>query len=111
MALLAGLNAVVTGSTKGIGRGIAPELAREGARVLIHHRGPQPSASRSQDEQETLRLIRDAGGPPPFICEADMGREDGARRLAESNEGVWDTNYWKGFVNRTARGMEMYHLP
>jgi predicted dienelactone hydrolase len=31
--------------------------------------------------------------------------------ISRSNDGVWDTTYWKGFVNRTARGMEMYHLP
>ena len=28
----------------------------------------------------------------------------------ESNDGVWGADYWKGFVNRTARGMEIYHI-
>ena len=50
--------ALVTGSAKRIGRAIALELGRRGARVAIHHR----SATSEADAQETLRLIRQAGG-------------------------------------------------
>jgi NAD(P)-dependent dehydrogenase (short-subunit alcohol dehydrogenase family) len=82
MALLEGMNAVVTGSTKGIGRGIALELAREGARVLINHRGEQSDTRSAENERETLRLIREAGGISPLVCVADMSREEGARHLA-----------------------------
>ncbi len=41
------------------------------------------------------------------------GRDDASylNVTPQSNDGVWDTNYWKGFVNRTARGLEMYHMP
>ena len=56
MALLEGKTAVVTGATKGIGRGIAVELGREGARVLINHR-----SAASEDERETSRLMMEAG--------------------------------------------------
>ena len=83
MALLSGLNAVVTGSTKGIGRGIALELSKEGARVLINHRGTRAGDGAQSDLQETMRLIRDAGGQEPLVCEADASREGGARHLAD----------------------------
>lgn len=39
---LAGKVAVVTGGTKGVGRGVALELAREGARVFVTGRSPVP---------------------------------------------------------------------
>lgn len=42
---LAGLRAMVTGSTSGIGRAIALELAAGGADVIVHGRKPDPAAS------------------------------------------------------------------
>src|SRR3546814_13229895 len=53
--LLTGRVAVVTGAGRGIGRGIAVELAREGAKVMV--------ASRSQGSIDaTLGEIATAGG-------------------------------------------------
>jgi len=52
---LQGRIAIVTGSGRGIGRGIAVEMAREGAKVVV--------ASRSQESiDETLKEIGDLGG-------------------------------------------------
>src|SRR5215471_6752332 len=53
-----GKSALVTGSSKRLGRAIAIELGRRGARVAIHHRS---AAGRTQAD-ETLKLVRDAGG-------------------------------------------------
>jgi NAD(P)-dependent dehydrogenase (short-subunit alcohol dehydrogenase family) len=83
MRLLEGRTAVVTGATKGIGRGIAVELAREGARVLVAHRGGAGASQAAGDEQETARLIREAGGTAPVFVRADLAREEDAARLAE----------------------------
>jgi NAD(P)-dependent dehydrogenase (short-subunit alcohol dehydrogenase family) len=83
MALLKEKTAVVTGSTKGIGRGIALEFAREGARVLLNHR----ISSNPQDienERETSKLIHEVSGVQPIICEADMTNEDDVKRLASA---------------------------
>jgi NAD(P)-dependent dehydrogenase (short-subunit alcohol dehydrogenase family) len=51
--ILAGQVAVVTGSTQGIGAGIASKLAAHGVRVVIHG---------LNDDSKTLNAIRDAGG-------------------------------------------------
>ncbi|WP_282352450.1 SDR family NAD(P)-dependent oxidoreductase [Haloferax volcanii] len=56
--------AIVTGSTKGIGAGVAKRLAREGATVVVNGRS-------ATDGQETVNTIREVGGDVTFI-EADM---------------------------------------
>jgi L-rhamnose 1-dehydrogenase len=56
--------ALVTGATRGIGRAIAVRLAEEGALVAVNYRA-------SGNPEETLRLIKEAGGEG-FPVEADM---------------------------------------
>lgn len=68
---LAGKTAVVTGSTKGIGAGIARALAREGARVVIN--------ARSVDDCVAMAA---AVGPSAVAVAADLSRSDEVRRLA-----------------------------
>ena len=53
---ISGKVALITGSSKRIGRETAVELARRGARVAIHYRSDESGA------RETLRLAREAGG-------------------------------------------------
>jgi len=52
---IAGKVALITGSSKRIGRETAIELARRGARVAVHYRSDETGA------HETLRLIQAAG--------------------------------------------------
>src|SRR5262245_59756858 len=54
--IIEGKVALITGSGKRIGRAVALELARRGARIAIHYR------SRKHEAEETLRLIRSSGG-------------------------------------------------
>lgn len=67
---LAGKHALVTGSTKGIGLGIARAFVREGARVVVHSR----SAGECEAVARTL-----GGGAVPLA--ADLSRADEVRRL------------------------------
>lgn len=83
--LLAGKTALVTGSSRGIGRAIAQRLAAEGATVAVTARAYRPSPSiRSGASnalpgtiEETISLIRDSGGDA-FGAAADL--EDPAAR-------------------------------
>src|SRR3546814_2109501 len=77
--LLTGRVAVVTGAGRGIGRGIAVELAREGAKVMV--------ASRSQGSIDaTLGEIATAGGEAMGrVCDVGDARQIAAT-VAETVE-------------------------
>lgn len=55
MKRLSGKTALVTGSSRGVGKLVAEALAREGARVLVHGRSVEAC-------EATLALVRAAGG-------------------------------------------------
>ena len=73
--------AVVTGSTRGIGKAIAIHLASEGARVAVVGR----SADRGQ---RVTDAIVDAGGQAKlFVC--DLSAEQNVERLFDDILGTW----------------------
>ena len=60
--LLVGKVAIVTGASRGIGRAIALELARVGAKVAVNY------ASSSDAADKVVTQIVDAGGEAISIC-------------------------------------------
>ncbi len=62
---LEGLSALVTGATSGIGRGIAQELGRQGAEVIVHGRDSGRAA-------EVIEAITAVGSRARF-APADLG--------------------------------------
>jgi NAD(P)-dependent dehydrogenase (short-subunit alcohol dehydrogenase family) len=73
--LMAGKVALVSGSTRGIGRSIAEHLAAEGARVAV--------AGRSVEKGEKVASrIREAGGTAEFL-RLDVTDEDNVRKAIE----------------------------
>jgi glucose 1-dehydrogenase len=71
---LAGKVALVTGSSKGIGRGIATRFAQEGADVVINYNRTPNGA------QEVLREV-EAAGCRGLIVQADLGNVNEIRKL------------------------------
>jgi NAD(P)-dependent dehydrogenase (short-subunit alcohol dehydrogenase family) len=73
--LLHGLNALVTGSSRGIGRAIALRFAAEGANVIIHYLNEEQEAS------EVVKAIRDAGLRSTMV-QGDIANSDDVRKIA-----------------------------
>ena len=71
---LEGKHALVTGGSRGIGRGIALKLAEAGARVAVHYYANEAAA------KDTLERIRKHGSDG-FLVQADLARVDDVRRL------------------------------
>ena len=76
MGVLAGRTALVTGASRGIGRGIAERLGSEGARVAVHY-GRSESAAK-----ETVAAIEAAGGSA-FAIGVELGRQGDVDALWE----------------------------
>jgi len=68
---LEGKTAIITGSTKGIGLGIARAYVREGARVAVNSPTPEECAA-----------VARARGPAAVAVPADLSPSDEVRRLA-----------------------------
>lgn len=71
---LMGKRALVTGSSSGIGRGIATILAGEGATVVVHGRNRERT-------EETAEAIRSAGGGA-HVALGDLATDEGAAAVA-----------------------------
>ena len=69
--------AIVTGAGTGIGAGIAVELARQGADVLINYAHSQEGA------QEVARQV-EACGRRAIVCKADVSRADEIEAMVET---------------------------
>ncbi len=77
MTQLTGRVAVVTGASRGIGRAIALELAKRGAKVVINYNSNGDGANASVEQ------IQAAGGEA-LAFQADVSTEDGANALIKA---------------------------
>ncbi|KOU67594.1 short-chain dehydrogenase [Streptomyces sp. MMG1533] len=76
MGVFTGRTALVTGASRGIGRGIAERLGRDGARVAVHYGRNEAAA------KETVAAIEEAGGSA-FTIGVELGRPGDAEALWE----------------------------
>jgi 3-oxoacyl-[acyl-carrier protein] reductase len=74
MGHLGGKVAIVTGASRGIGRGIALRLAQDGATVVVNYRSDEKAA------QETVGAIEGAGGRSLLVA-GDVSQAEDASRL------------------------------
>jgi 3-oxoacyl-[acyl-carrier protein] reductase len=77
MAALADKIAVVTGGSRGIGRGIALELAKRGATVVVNYNSNADAAN------EVVGLITGAGGVA-LAVQGDVSQEEGANAVIKA---------------------------
>jgi dehydrogenase/reductase SDR family member 1 len=101
---LRGVNAVVTGATKGVGRGVAQELARRGARVFVTGRSASEEDAhqgemtmlrcdhRNDDEVDAAfdRIARTAGTIDILVNSVWGGYEN----MADNGEFTWGKPFW-----------------
>ena len=74
-----GTYALVTGSSRGIGRGIALKLAKNGVKVAINYRSNEAAA------RDTLDKVRE-NGSDGFIVQADVSRPEDISRMFDKVE-------------------------
>ena len=108
--------AVVTGGTKGVGRGVALELARAGARVFLTGRSADESASPgeritaircdhrddAQVDAAFARVGRDAGGIDILVNNVWGGYDN----MIENGQFTWPKPFWE---QPLWRWDEMFH--
>ncbi len=76
MSRLAGQTAIVTGASSGIGRGIALQMGKEGAQVVVNYHSNEKSGL------EVVEEIR-AGGGTAIAVGADVSKEEDVLRMFE----------------------------
>ena len=104
---LAGQVAVVTGSTQGIGGGIALKLAENGARILVHGRDSQRAGG------EKIVAAIEAAGSQALLVTGDLRDESHCRSIVRqalahfgrvdilvNNAGVCASRNHRGYFHR-----------
>jgi dehydrogenase/reductase SDR family protein 1 len=102
--VLQGLNAIVTGGTKGVGRGVAEELARHGARVFVTGRSAPPLEDRTAemtsfrcdhrndaDVDAVFERIVTTAGTVDILVNGVWG---GYENMLENGEFTWGKPFW-----------------
>lgn len=82
MFSLQGKKALVTGGSRGIGRGIGLALASQGAEVVVNYRSNQEEA------EKTVQLIKDQGGQA-FSFQADIGQPEEIKKMFDAVKDQW----------------------
>jgi len=75
MTLLAGKVAAITGAVTGIGRAIAVEYIKQGARVAVNYFPDEKSTSQFEELQQEVGKEADLIGVPGDISKPETGQE------------------------------------
>lgn len=77
MSSLSGKVAIVTGSSRGIGRAIAERLGRDGANVVVTYAG-------NRDQGEEVAAVIKANGSDAIVLQLDLSKLDDIRSLFQN---------------------------
>jgi NAD(P)-dependent dehydrogenase (short-subunit alcohol dehydrogenase family) len=88
--LLYGKVIIVSGGTKGVGRGVVEECAMEGANVVIGGRDEEAA-------DEIIAQIKAKGGVPPYFVKTEVTRVEGCKKLVDDT--VAKFGRINGYVN------------
>ena len=80
--LLENRTAIVTGASRGIGRGIAKKFASEGAKVAINY-------NKSSGDANSLLKEIETGGGTAILVKGDVSQSDDVRRVVQDTMGAW----------------------
>ena len=88
MKLLEGKVAVVTGSARGIGFGIAKVLSEKGARIVI-------TDVMEEAAKEAAEKLKEAGGDAIYVV-SDVSKKEDADKIFEklTSRGIWTIRYF-----------------
>jgi len=81
---LHGKHALITGSSRGIGRGIALKLAEDGVKIAIHYYQNERAA------KDTLAEVRKCGSDG-FVVQADVSHPEQITRMVRNVQGQFGT--------------------
>jgi NAD(P)-dependent dehydrogenase (short-subunit alcohol dehydrogenase family) len=107
---LSGVVAIVTGASRGVGKGIATELGAAGATVIVTGRSSRAAGGTTEDlpgtVEETAELVTAAGGTGVAVCcdHFDDGRVAALFERVEQAYGRLDllvNNAWAGYERAT----------
>ena len=110
---LTGKTALVTGSSRGTGEGIAKVLAREGATVIVH--GMKPGNGDDDAERVANDIINTGGKAIPVT--GDLTTDAGAENVAQAigavdilinNYGTADRGFWLDATTGTDAWIDAY---
>jgi glucose 1-dehydrogenase len=99
--LLKGMNVMVTGSSKGIGRGIATEAARQGGNVVICGSSHRPDVDEVADEIRAL-------GREAWVAAGDLSTREGWQTMWQ--EAVDAAGAIHGLVNNAGNAFDVPFL-
>src|SRR5688572_31471241 len=81
MKTFSGKTVLITGSGRGIGRGLAGAFAAEGANLIV--------TARTASEVETVAAVRRAGGTQELACVCDLRDRPVVEKMVDAAVGRW----------------------
>ena len=93
--------AIVTGSSRGIGRGIAKRYAQDGYDIAVNYHTSDAKA------EETAEMVREAG-QEAIVVGADVSDPEAAERLVEEAAAAFDDDGVEQVVNNAGIDQHVY---